>query len=146
CPASRAGTRRCATSGCPARCACRCGTGWSRRLRPYGGEGSELPDLDQLLRERGERLEPVLAHDGEVLDSAAAEPGQVDPRLDRHDLTDGERVPRFRRETRRLVHVAADAVTEPVPEVLAEAGRLDHAARDAVGLDAGHAGLELGHR
>src|SRR5215216_2630827 len=43
-------------------------------------------DRDQVLRERREQLDAVLANDSEVLDPHAADAGEVDPRLDRDDV------------------------------------------------------------
>ena len=83
---------------------------------------------------------PSSRDDREILDPHAAEPGQVDPGLDRDDVARLERVGRLGREPRRLVHGEPDPVAEAVAEVLAEAGGRDLVARERVGLDAGHAG------
>src|SRR5215208_6618098 len=104
---------------------------------------ASLADLDQVLRERGQELDAVLAHDREVLDADASEARDVDPRLDRDDVAGLERVRRLRREARRLVDLQADAVPEPVPELLSVAGLVDDPARDRVGLDSRHPGADL---
>ena len=93
-------------------------------------------DLGQLLRERGEEVDAVVADDRQVLDPHAAEALEVDARLDRDGVPGAQRVARLGREARRLVHGQPDAVTEAVAEVLAEAGVGDRLARELVGLDA----------
>ena len=56
------------------------GTGWWRRPRPSARECSSSPsdarDRDQLLRERRQQLDAVVADDREILDPHAAEPGR----------------------------------------------------------------------
>src|SRR4051794_8660750 len=94
-----------------------------------------LGNGDELLGEGGEDLGLDLAHDDEVLDPDPAQALEVDPRFDGHDLALGERVARLAAEARRLVHLEAEAVAEPVAEVLAEAGLLDHLAGAQVGVD-----------
>src|SRR6476659_7336792 len=109
-------------------------------------EASErrLPDLDQVLRERGQHLDAVLPHDGEILDPAAADALEVDPGLDRDDLPGLQRVRRLGREPRRLVDLEPDAVPEAVAEVAAVPGRLDRLAREGVRVDAGQSRLQPG--
>src|SRR6478609_8152251 len=82
-------------------------------------EGSErpLPDLDQVLRERGQHLDAVLPHDGEILDPAAADALEVDPGLDRDDLSGLQRVRRLGREPRRLVDRSPTPCPRPWPKL-----------------------------
>src|SRR4051794_38300220 len=87
-------------------------------------------DFDELLRERRQQLDTVVAHDSEVFDAAAARALEVDARLDRHDVAGLERVGRLRGESRRLVDQEADAVAEAVAEVLAETCVRDRVARE----------------
>src|SRR5438105_9241252 len=70
----------------------------------------------QLLRERGQHLEPVVGDDREVLDPDPADAAQVDAGLDRDDVAGGEDVARLPVEVRALVELEADAVAEPVAE------------------------------
>src|SRR3954470_19062970 len=95
-----------------------------------------LRDLGQLLRERGEDVDAVLAHDREVLDPDAAEPFEVDAGLDRHRVAGMQRVAGLEGEARRLVNRQADPVAEAVAEALAEAGIGDRVSRERIGLDA----------
>ena len=74
----------------------------------------------------------VLGDDDEVLDPHAELARQVDARLDGDDFAGREHVVGARREARPLVDLEADAVAEPVAEVLAVAGLLDHLAGDRV--------------
>src|SRR5580765_7617750 len=58
----------------------------SPATRPHGS-----PHGHELLRERRQELDAVLAHDRQVLDPHAPDAGQVDPRLDRDHVADLER-------------------------------------------------------
>src|SRR3954470_2519920 len=128
---------------------------WTWRIRRCpGSDPPGLPsradlasaDDEQVLRERREELDPLLPDDREVLDANAAEARHVDPGLDRDDVPGLERVRRLRRQARRLVDLQADAVPEPVAELLAVAGLVDDPARDRVGLHPRHAGANLRER
>ncbi len=65
----------------------------------------------------------VLGDDDEVLDPHPELARQVDAGLDRHHFAGREHVLGALREPRRLVHLEADPVAEPVAEALAVAGR-----------------------
>src|SRR4029079_11576297 len=65
----------------------------------------------------------VLRHEDQVLEPYAAEPVPIEAGLERDHVTRHELVARPR-EARRLVHVEADAVAEPVVEALPEDGAL----------------------
>src|SRR5436190_6484134 len=95
-----------------------------------------LADGDELFREAEQDLGAVVGDDDQVLDPDAAPPLEVDARLDRDHVALRERVGRRLRQPRRLVDVDADAVPEPVAEVVAEAGFRDHVARGRVGARA----------
>ncbi len=99
-------------------------------------------ELEQLLREGGEQLDAVLPDDREILDAHAAEPVEIDPRLDRDGVARFERVGRLGREPRRFVHHHPDTVAEPVPELGAETGGHDRVASQRVRLDTGHSRLD----
>src|SRR5450756_594469 len=88
-----------------------------------------LPDRAELLGEGRQHLGAIISDAEPVLDTNAAEPFQLDARLDRDDVSGYE--PRFAgrgAEYRRLVQLNADTVSEPVPEVAGEFARLDQIA------------------
>src|SRR5262245_32177622 len=138
-PASRAGTRGCATPSPRAGYAFRSETGSSRPSLP---RRRTLADRHQVLGGARQHLGLSVRDDHEVLDPDPAEALQVDTRLDCDDVAHGERVGRLEREARRLVHLEPDAVAEAVAELPAEAGGLDLVARGGVCIDAGHAGTD----
>src|SRR5262249_5798552 len=108
---------------------------------PWSASTSDaLANRRQLLGEGREELNARLPHDREILDPDAADAAQVDAGLDRDDVPRLEHVLGFRREPRRLVDGEADAVPEPVPELVAVARVDDDRAGDRVRLVAGHAG------
>src|SRR5579885_1177808 len=72
-------------------------------------------DEGELLREGGEQLDAVVAQDREVLDPDAAEPGQVDARLDRDHVAGAKHVLGLGREPRRLVDGEATPWPRPWP-------------------------------
>src|SRR5262249_57514895 len=87
---------------------------------PWSASTSDaLANRRQLLGEGREELNARLPHDREILDPDAADAGQVDAGLDRDDVPRLEHVLGLRREPRRLVDGEADAVPEPVPELVA---------------------------
>src|SRR3954462_3857912 len=108
-----------------------------------GGTRVRLANQREFLGEVREHLHPVLTHDGQILDPHTADTRQVHTGLDRDDVSGLERVLRFLRQSRRFVDRDADAVPEPVTEVLAEARSADDVARDLVGIVAGHPRLDL---
>src|SRR5919201_206030 len=91
-----------------------------------------LLDCHELLRERAQEGRSVVSDRDEILDAHTPDSHQVDPGLDRDHIARGQRVRRRLREPWRLVDSEADAVAEPVAEVLAEPGFLDHVAGDGV--------------
>src|SRR4029453_5720754 len=95
-----------------------------------------LTDCHQLLGVRAEYFRLTLRDNHEVLDSHAAAPLEVDAGLTGDDVAWLEHVLGLRSRHRRLVHEQADAVAEPVPELLAEASVLDHAPCRRVGVSA----------
>src|SRR6266700_769141 len=101
--------------------------------------GASLFDGYQVLGEAREDLGTVFRDDDEVLDPDAAFTRKVDPGLDRDDVAGRERVGRFAAQSRRLVHLDADAVAEAVAELLAEAGAVDHRSGGRIGVDAARA-------
>src|SRR5690349_14721080 len=80
--------------------------------------GSLRPDL-QVVGEVREDVAPALGDDAEILEADAAEALAVDARLDRDDVADHQ-VVAGEAHVRGLVHLDADAVAEPVEEVLIE--------------------------
>ena len=66
----------------------------------------------------------VLGDDDEILDAHADAAWDVDPGLDRHDVPRREGDLAEAREARSLVDLQADAVPEPVPEVVGVAGHV----------------------
>src|SRR3954463_427403 len=99
-----------------------------------------LADRDQILAERRQHLGLAVGDDHQVLDPDPAEALEVDARLDGDDVARRERVARFARKARRLVHLEPDAVAEPMAELVAEAGGFDLVAGGSVGVHAGDAG------
>ncbi len=104
-------------------------------------------DDRQLLGEQRQHLLTARGHDDEVLDPHAQPAGQVDAGLDRHDVTDQQRIlARQAREARPLVNLEPDAVAETVAEVIALPRLLDHLACDRIDLFAVRTGLDRGER
>src|SRR5215469_5698924 len=121
-----------------------------------GGTGSSRSENEQLPRGRGEYLgcsrpgpgpggRPLGiprrgAHHQGVLDPDAAPAGQVDPGFDGNgnpvSQCTGPPVP----DDRGLVHLQADAVAEPVPEILVVTGVADQVTGGRV--DGGHIGAD----
>src|SRR3954465_2447638 len=64
--------------------------------------GSGSSDLGQLLGERREDVDPVVADDRQVLDAHASDALEIDARLDRDRVAGAQRVVRLEREPRRL--------------------------------------------
>ena len=85
---------------------------------------------------------PVLGDDHEVLDAHATDAGQVDARLDGHDMARDEPRPAGPCKPRRLVDVEPDAVPEAMAEVVAVARGGDDVAGDRVDLATGRARLD----
>src|SRR4051794_2440173 len=109
-----------------------------RRARP-------LADREQVLRERGQDLAPLLGHDDQILDATPPHTGEVEPRLDGDHVSDGEHIGRFRPHRGCLVHLDPDPVAEAVTVCVAEAGRGDRHARcciDIPSVGAGTYGVE----
>src|SRR5579862_7093033 len=80
---------------------------------------SETSDSgSQVVRVPRQVLGAVGSDEDEVLESQAAEAGPVEPGLDGHDVARAERLPRRHAELRLLVHLEADAVSQPVEEPL----------------------------
>src|ERR671935_2566659 len=100
----------------------------------------KLTEVDHVFAEVREVVDAVRRHDDVVLDADAAETLEIDPRLHGDDVAGRECVRRLRRHPRRLVHLEAEPVTEPVAERPFELGRFDDGARDPVGIDAGEPG------
>src|SRR4029079_16949166 len=75
-----------------------------------------------------------------VLDPNAADPGEVDPRLDGDDGARGQRIVLFAPQAGSFMDLEADAVTQAVDERLAVPGFLDHSTADGVDRRARDAG------
>src|SRR4051794_5044346 len=99
-------------------------------------------NLDPVLAERRQVLDPIFRDDDVVLDPDAEAALEVDARLDGDDVARDERVGRLSREARRLVDVEAETVAEPVAERALERRRVDHVARERIRLDTGDAGAD----
>src|SRR5436190_23881053 len=96
------------------------------------------PDLDQFARELREDARTFRVQNNIVLDAHSAPARAVDSRLDRHHGTFGDCTVGGARETRRLMHLEAHAVSETVAEQLAKTAPLDVASRDRIRIPAGH--------
>src|SRR3954453_694522 len=109
-----------------------------REARPVARAGrSPSPcsgDLDQLPVAASERLRAAGPDHHRVLDAHPAAPGQVDPGLDGDDHAGGDGAAARRAQERRLVDLQADAVTQPVHELVRLPGGGDDVTRGRVDL------------
>src|SRR3954467_13260477 len=87
-------------------------------------------DDDQVLRGRRQDVGTIAADDHQVLDPYAEAAGQVHAGLHRDRVSRRQRALPARGQPRLLVDLQADAVAEPVSELLAVTGRLDDPAGD----------------
>src|SRR3954467_12446498 len=136
CRASHAGTRRPGTTRRRAPGSCRSLSRWWRC-----SHGSSRLELDQVAGGRADHDAAVVGDLHHVLDPHAADAGEVDPGLDGHDGTRGQRVVLLAAEARRLVDLEAHAVPETMNERLTVARALDDLATHGVDRGAGDARL-----
>ena len=108
-----------------------------------GGGKYSYADLEQVLPEAGQVLDPVRGDDDVVLDADAELALDVDARLDGDDVSRLEDVARLRGQPRLLVDVETEAVAEAVAERARRTGSPRSTLRASrVDLDAGDAGAD----
>src|SRR2546428_13449476 len=102
------------------------------RFRPV----SASVDRDQVLAQMGVVLDSVLRDHDVVLDPDPGATLEVDPRLDRDDVSRLQRVSRLAREPRDFVDVEPETVSETMSELPGELALVDDAPGGSVRVDA----------
>src|SRR5258705_2872213 len=116
--------------------------GMSRR---DGSRGTSA-ELHELARKIRQNVWSISCEHHVVLDSYAAPPGAIDPRLDRHHGALREGPFRGPRQARRLVNFEPDAVPEAVAEQVAKSSPLNVVTRDGIGIPSAHSGPDAMRR
>src|SRR6188472_1816963 len=96
------------------------GSGGPRRTVSRSRGRSRGTSWLEVVRELGQHLAAVSGHEHDVLQPDAADRGVVTARFDRDDVTGNEGTAGKQPHVGALVHLEADAVTEPVEEATVE--------------------------
>src|SRR6266550_3395497 len=102
-----------------------------------------LHQLDQLRSSVGQTLWTIGTEIDIVLQPHPTPPRKIDARLDGDYRMHRQRAVGRRRQTRRLVHLESETVSQRVAERVAEAARRDDLPGKRVTLPAGHSGPEM---